>query len=66
MFYFVCTIDVKAIDNNKDSKVFQCPMDWNVISDRPGSCPVCKMDLEEYSVAKAVDNLVKNDYEVKR
>lgn len=58
-------IDVKAIDNNKDGKVFQCPMDWNVISDRSGSCPVCKMDLEEYSVSKAEDNLVKNDYKVK-
>lgn len=59
-------INVKAIDTDKDGSVYQCPMDWNVISDNSGSCPQCKMDLEKFSVAKAEDNLVKNDYKVKK
>ena len=35
-------INLKAIDKNKDGKVFQDQMDWNVISDKPGKCPLCK------------------------
>lgn len=57
-------IDVASIDKNNDNNVYQCPMDWNVISDESGNCPVCKMNLEQYSIAEARDNLVKNDYEV--
>lgn len=26
---------------------YQCTMDTQVISDKPGSCPVCHMDLTE-------------------
>lgn len=53
-------VDVATIDANGDGKVFQCPMDWEVISDEPGSCPLCNMDLKEYSVADAQQNLVEN------
>lgn len=53
-------VDVATIDANGDEKVFQCPMDWEVISDEPGSCPLCNMDLKEYSVADAQQNLVEN------
>lgn len=51
--------DVKVIslDENNDGKVFQCPMDWQVISDEAGSCPLCNMNLKEYSVADAQKNL---------
>lgn len=58
-------IDVAAIDINKDGMLFECPMDWNVIDDKPNSCPTCGMDLEEFTVAKTKENLVKNDYKVK-
>lgn len=58
-------IDLKAIDMNKDGKVFQCPMDWNVISDAAGKCPVCKMKLKEISLKDAKKNLLENDYKVK-
>lgn len=58
-------IDLKAIDMNKDGKVFQCPMDWNVISDAAGKCPECKMKLKEVSLKEAKKNLLDNDYKVK-
>jgi hypothetical protein len=58
-------IDLKKIDKNKDGKVFQCPMDWNVISDKSGTCPTCKMKLEEVTLPKAKDNLLKHGYKVK-
>ena len=50
-------VDVSSLDLNKDSKVFQCPMDYEVISDHQASCPKCKMDLEEVSVVEAQKNL---------
>ena len=58
-------IDLKAIDKNKDAKVFQCPMDWNVISDAAGKCPECNMKLKEVSLSAAKKNLKKNGYKVK-
>jgi PBP1b-binding outer membrane lipoprotein LpoB len=51
------TVDVASLDINKDGKVFQCPMHYEVISDKSGTCPLCKMDLEEVSVETAVKNL---------
>ncbi|MGE5430337.1 MAG: heavy metal-binding domain-containing protein [Syntrophomonadaceae bacterium] len=58
-------IDLKAIDKNKDGKVFQDQMDWNVISDKPGACPLCKMTLEEVTLKQAKDNLEKNGFKIK-
>jgi len=58
-------IDLMAIDKNKDGMVYQDMMDWNVISDEPGKCPLCKMTLKEVSVEQAEENLVKNDFKVK-
>ena len=39
-------------------------MDWNVISDDPGKCPLCNMTLKEVSIEQAKENLVKNDFKV--
>jgi len=58
-------IDLKAIDKNKDGIVFQDPMDWNVISDVPGKCPLCKMTLKEVTLKEAKKNLLENNYKVK-
>jgi len=58
-------IDLMAIDKNKDGMVYQDMMDWNVISDEPGKCPLCKMTLTEVSIEQAKENLVKNDFKVK-
>jgi multidrug efflux pump subunit AcrA (membrane-fusion protein) len=58
-------IDLKSIDKNKDGKVFQDPMDWNVISDKPGKCPLCGMDLEEVTLEVAKKNLIENGFKVK-
>ncbi|MDP4175093.1 MAG: heavy metal-binding domain-containing protein [Bacteroidota bacterium] len=58
-------IDVNAIDKNKDGKVYQDQMDWNVISDKPGTCPLCKMTLEQVTIKKAKENLKANGFKVK-
>ena len=58
-------IDLKAIDKNKDGKVYQDQMDWNVISDKPGDCPKCNMKLKEVTLEKAKENLIKHNFKVK-
>ncbi len=58
-------IDVAVIDENGDGKVYECPMDWNVISDHPGDCPVCGMHLKEFSLADTKANLQKYGYKIK-
>ena len=58
-------INLKAIDKNKDGKIFQDQMDWNVLADKPGKCPLCKMTLKEVTLDAAKKNLVKNGFKVK-
>jgi len=58
-------IDLESIDKNKDGKVYQDMMDFNVISDMPGKCPLCGMKLKEVSLEKAKDILIKNNFKVK-
>jgi hypothetical protein len=58
-------INLKAIDKNKDGKVFQDQMDWNVISDKPGVCPLCGMTLKEVTIKEAKKTLLKHGFKVK-
>ncbi|MDF1612290.1 efflux RND transporter periplasmic adaptor subunit [Stygiobacter electus] len=58
-------IDLKSIDKNKDGKVFQDQMDWNVISDKPGKCPICGMTLKESTLEEAKANLIKHGFKIK-
>ena len=58
-------IDLKAIDENGDGKVYQDQMCWNVLSDSEGECPLCGMKLKEVSLDKAKENLKKHDHKVK-
>ncbi len=58
-------IDVKSIDDNKDGKVYQCPMDFNVLSDKPGVDPKCGMNLQEVTVKQAEKNLTEHGFKVK-
>jgi hypothetical protein len=58
-------IDLNAIDENKDGKVYQDMMDYNVISDKPGKCPLCGMKLKEVSLKEAKDALLKAGYKTK-
>lgn len=50
-------IDVAAIDKNADGTLYQDIMDWNVISDTPGTCPICGMKLREMSIEQVKKNL---------
>ncbi|MDY0083174.1 MAG: efflux RND transporter periplasmic adaptor subunit [Ignavibacteriaceae bacterium] len=59
-------IDVESLDKNNDGKLWECPMDWNVISDESGRCPLCNMKLKEYSLAEIKANLDKYGYEYKK
>jgi len=58
-------IDVESIDANGDGKVFQDMMDWNVISDEDGRCPLCGMFLKEVTIEQAKKNLKENGFEYK-
>lgn len=58
-------IDLKAIDENNDGKVFQDVMDYNVISDKPGNCPLCGMTLKEVTLKQAKKILLKTGFKVK-
>jgi hypothetical protein len=58
-------IDVESIDANKDGFVYQDQMDWNVISDNPGKCPICGMELQKVDVNKAMKNLNEHGFKVK-
>lgn len=60
------TIDVEFLDGNKDGKIYECPMDWNVLDDTHGDCPVCGMAMKEYSLADIKTNLEKYGYEYKK
>ncbi len=58
-------IDLREIDKNSDGKVYQDVMDFNVISDEAGTCPICGMKLKEVSLETAKENLLKNGFKVK-
>ncbi|GAB3925546.1 heavy metal-binding domain-containing protein [Mucilaginibacter myungsuensis] len=40
-----------AADTNRTTtaKKYTCPMDADVVADKPGTCPKCKMELVEKS-----------------
>ena len=57
-------INLKAIDKNKDGMVYEDMMDYNVISDKPGKCPICGMTLKKVTLAKAKENLEKAGFRV--
>lgn len=58
-------IDLAIIDVNGDGKVYQDVMDWNVLSDKPGRCPICNMELKEVTIDEAKKNLKDNGFEYK-
>jgi len=58
-------IDLKAIDKNSDGMLYQDVMDWNVISDKPGTCPVCGMKLREMPISQVKKNLKNHGFSYK-
>lgn len=59
-------IDLSLIDKNKDEKLFQDIMDWNVISDEAGECPICGMKLKEFRIDQVKKNLIENGFKYKK
>ena len=59
-------IDLNKIDKNKDGKVYQCPMDFDVLSDKPGEDERCGMKLKEVTVKQAKANLIEHGFKVKQ
>ena len=59
-------IDLVAIDENNDGKIYQDQMCWNVLSDEPGECPKCGMTLKEVTLEEAKNNLEDNKYKVSK
>jgi hypothetical protein len=59
-------IDLASIDENKDDSLYECPMDWNVLSDHDGDCPSCGMKLKVFTIAEVQNNLTKYGYEYKK
>ncbi len=57
-------IDLSAIDKNKDGKLYEDIMDWNVISDEPGVCPLCGMTLREFTIKEVKKNLAEHGFKV--
>ncbi len=58
-------INVDSIDKNHDGKLYEDVMDWNVISDKPGTCPICGMKLREMTIQQVKDNLKAHGFEYK-
>ena len=59
-------IDLASIDKNKDGKLFEDIMDWNVISDGPGECPLCGMTLREFTIKEVKKNLTEHGFKYKK
>jgi len=59
-------IVIESIDANNDGKLYECLMDWNVISDEDGRCPVCNMYMKEYTIEEVKANLDKHGFEYKK
>jgi len=57
-------INLKSIDKNNDGKVYQCPMDANVLSDKKGECPLCGMEIKEVTIEKTKEKLLKRGFKV--
>jgi membrane fusion protein, copper/silver efflux system len=58
------SINVDIVDKNHDGKVYQCPMDFDVLSDKPGIDPKCGMKLREVTIAEAKANLIEHGFKV--
>jgi len=55
-------IDVKSIDKNGDGILYEDIMDWNVISDKPGTCPICGMKFREMTIEQVKKNLKEHGF----
>ncbi len=59
------SIDLKSIDKNKNGFLYECIMDYDVLSDKPGKDPKCGMKLEKVTLSQAKKNLIEHGFKVK-
>lgn len=59
-------MNVQKMDENKDGKIYQCPMHSNQISDNNGKCEKCGMNLKEISIKDAEQKLVQSESKMMR
>lgn len=59
-------IHLSKLDKNGDGKLFECPMDWQFLSDSSGRCDICEMFLKEYSIDEVKKNLTEHGIEFKK
>ena len=55
-------LNVEAFDHNHDGTVYQCPMDWSIITDQKGQCELCNMNLEPFSIDETKQNLIREGF----
>ena len=49
---------VTVIKQDAKTEIYTCPMHPQIISDKPGNCPICGMELEKKNVTQiALDNI---------
>lgn len=71
LFFASCTSSEKPVQSSADTSIhikahaaYTCPMHPEVLSDKPGICPECKMDLiEKTDKASAGDSTAKEHHE---
>ena len=57
-------MDMKSMDKNNDGQIYQCPMHADQISDEPGKCSECGMNLKEVSVNDIEHNMKKKEHKM--
>lgn len=68
LFFLACNSEEKKSEHSEkhssmDKIEYSCPMHPEVIRDSPGSCPICKMDLE-LKISDASDQIVSPNKQV--
>jgi membrane fusion protein, copper/silver efflux system len=53
LFFFSCSQKVDHSHDEQEKKIYTCPMHPQIISEKPGSCPICGMDLVPVNKGKA-------------
>ncbi len=59
--YFVYSRFIAKDKQETTAEIYTCPMHPQIISDRPGTCPICGMDLVKKSELTAIEEHLQQD-----